>query len=214
MDCPWRWPGSWNAGQTQKAGQPWNRVVNSITGAGGPSSGPSQVWASILGGWGAGQAVRAGGPGVTWATGAATALSAAHFTAAETQKSWQPCCRLGRWLGGPIAGAFSSARLPSRAHRAQATSSGVQGQRRRMRKKPPCQGGEQHNTVNTCLSSVFCSWGQIRANVSLSQLRLPYVTLSHSEPWSPTLATLAQATKCICQTYNFCVSITTVSNIF
>ena len=107
----------------------------------------------------------------------AIALSAVHFTAAETQKSWQPCCRLDRWLGGPIAGAFSSARLPSRAHRAQATSSGVQGQRRRMRKKPPCQGGEQHNTVNTCLSSVFCRWGQIRANVSLSQLRLPYVTL-------------------------------------
>ena len=181
-------------------------------GAGGPTWCPR--CGSTLGRWKAGQAVRAGGPGVTSATGAATAPSAAHFTAAETQKSWQPCCRLGRWLGGPIAGAFSSARLPSRAHRAQATSSGVQGQRRRMRKKPPCQGGEQHNTVNTCLSSVFCSWGQIRANVSLSQLRLPYVTLSHSEPWSPTLATLAQATKCICQTYNFCVSITTVSNIF
>ena len=67
-------------------------------------------------------------------------LSAVHFTAAATQKSWQPCCRLGRWLGGPIAGAFSSARLPSRAHRAQATSSGVQGQRRRMRKKAALPG--------------------------------------------------------------------------
>ena len=70
----------------------------------------------------------------------AIVLSAVHFTAAETQKSWQPCCRLGRWLGGPIAGAFSSARLPSRAHRAQATSSGVQGQRRRMRKKAALPG--------------------------------------------------------------------------
>ena len=46
VDCPWRWPGSWNAGQTQKAGQPWNRVVDSITGAGGPSSGPSHVLGS------------------------------------------------------------------------------------------------------------------------------------------------------------------------
>ena len=46
------------------------------------------------------------------------------------------------------------------------------------------------------------------ANVSL------WVTRSLGHYWPPTLATLAQATKCICQTYNFCVSITTVSNIF
>ena len=63
-------------------------------------------------------------------------------------------------------------------------------------KRPPCQGCKQHNTTQHM--SFFCvpCWGQMPANVSLSQLRLPYVTLGHSEPWPPTLATLAQATKC------------------
>ena len=40
-------------------------------------------------------------------------------------------------------------------------------------KRPPCQGCKQHNT---CLSSVFCCWGQMPANVS------PWVTRSLGHP--------------------------------
>ena len=71
-------------------------------------------------------------------------------------------------------------------------------------KRPPCQGCKQHNTTQHM--SFLCV-------LLLGPNAGKCVTVGHSEPWPPTLATLAQATKCICQTYNFCVSITTLSNI-
>merc|ERR1712047_239553 len=65
-------------------------------------------------------------------------------------------------------------------------------------KRPPCQGCKQHNTTQHM--SFLCV-------LLLGPNAGKCVTVGHSEPWPPTLATLAQATKCICQTYNFCVSI-------